>query len=110
MARQKTQDGLIDFATSYNECINDDTNELSHLLLNDGRWRELNKTTPKQLLCMLKTALNKISSQDFIVKLGIKDFDKDSKVIFRSQCKNVKLRHIFYRLVNGDFFTKEKIS
>ena len=51
---------------------------------------------------------SKVSSQNFNVKLGIDNFDKDSITKFRSQCKHVKLRHIFCRLVNSDFFTKEK--
>ena len=101
--------GLIEFAASYNEDKNDDINELSHLLLNDGRWKKLNKVTTKEFQYMLKTALGKVTSQDFNVKLGIENFDKDSIIRFRTQCKNVKLRHIFYRLVSRDFFTKEKM-
>ena len=32
--------GLIEYAASYNKYINDDTNDLSHLLLSDGRLNE----------------------------------------------------------------------
>ena len=78
------------------------------ILLGDGSWRELSKLTTGELRCLLKNALGKVSGQDFNVKLGIDNFDKDNITISRSQRKNVKLRHIFYRLVSRDFFTKEK--
>ena len=76
--------GLIEYVASYNEDINDDTNGLSHLFLSDGRWKELNKVTTKELQCMLKTALGKVSSQDFDVKLEIENFNMDSITKFRS--------------------------
>ena len=41
--------GLIEYAASYTEDINDDTNDLSHLLLSDGRWKELRKVKTKEL-------------------------------------------------------------
>ena len=56
-----------------------------------------------------KNALGKVSSQNCNVKLDIESFDKDSVTKFRSQCKNLKLRYIFYRNVSCDFFTKEKM-
>ena len=101
--------GLIEYAASYNENVNDDTNDLSHLILSNGGWKELNKVTTKELQCELKNALGKVSSQNFNAKLDIESFDKHSITRVRSQCKNVKLRHIFYRLVSRDFFTKEKM-
>ena len=41
--------GLIEYAASYNKYINDDTNDLSHLLLSDGRHKELNNVTTKEM-------------------------------------------------------------
>ena len=35
--------GLIEYAASYIENINHDSNELSHFLVSDGGWKELNK-------------------------------------------------------------------
>ena len=81
--------GLIEYAASYNEDFNNDTNDISHLLLSDGNWKELSKVTTKELQGLLKNALGKVSSQDFNAKLGIDNFDKDSITRFRSQCKNV---------------------
>ena len=57
----------------------------------------------------LKVALNKISSQDFNLKLGITDYNKECIGKFRDQCRNVKLRHIYFRLIHKDFFTMEKM-
>ena len=81
--------GLIEYAASSNEDINNDTNDISHFLFSDGSWRELSKFTTKELQCLLKNAhaLGKVSSQDFNAKLGIDNFDKDSITRFRSQCK-----------------------
>ena len=28
---------------------------------------------------------------------------------FRNQCKNIKLRHMYLRLINRDFYTKERM-
>jgi asparagine synthetase B (glutamine-hydrolysing) len=41
--------------------------------------------------------------------LGITDYNKGNISKFRYQCKNVKLRHIYYRLITKDFFTMEKM-
>ena len=50
----------------------------------------------------------KTESLDFAHRLGF-DYDKDQIVLFRRQYKNVKLRHIYYRLITRDFYTKERI-
>ena len=51
----------------------------------------------------------KISAQDFNVRLGTIDYNKENISKFRNQCKNVKLRHIYFRLISKDFFTMEKM-
>ena len=53
--------------------------------------------------------MNKITKQDFDSKLGIENFDKNNITKFRHHCKNIKLRHIYYRLISRDFFTMEKM-
>ena len=60
--------GLIEYADSYNENINDDHNDLSHLLLSDGRWNKLNKVATKELQCILK--MPSVKSQVRIVMLS----------------------------------------
>ena len=67
--------GLIKFPFSYNEDVNGDTYQLTQLLLSGGRQLELHKVTTKEIQCMLKFALDKVSSKDFIVKLCIEKFD-----------------------------------
>ena len=56
----------------------------------------------------MKHALNKVTSQNFVEKLGVGSGDNDDIVKFRKQCKSITLRHIYYRLISGDFFTKER--
>ena len=51
----------------------------------------------------------KVSVQDFNVRLGTIDFNTENINKFRHQCKNVKLRHIYFRLISKDFFTMEKM-
>ena len=47
--------------------------------------------------------------QNFDQRLGIVGYDGKQISKFRDQCKNVKLRHIYLRLVSRDFYTKERI-
>ena len=35
--------------------------------------------------------------------------DKENILKFRNTCKNIKLRHVFYRLISGDIFSKERM-
>ena len=70
--------GSIEYAASNNEDINDDSDDLSHLQLSDGRWKKLNKVTTKELQCILNNALGKVSSRNFNVKLDIESSHKDS--------------------------------
>ena len=57
----------------------------------------------------LKNVMSKISVQIFDQRLGIVGYDSTQISEFRSQCKNMKLRHIFLRLVSTDFYTKERM-
>ena len=67
------------------------------------------KVTTKVLQSTLKIITSKISNQDFDLKLGIVNYNKEFIGKFRKQCKNVKLRHIYFRLISKDFFTREKM-
>jgi hypothetical protein len=40
---------------------------------------------------------------DFNSKLGISNFDPDCIMKVRKQISNVRLRNVFYRLINNDF-------
>lgn len=74
-----------------------------------GMWIDINIITTRELQTLLKKALNKIEPQNFENKIGIVNYDKTQIALFRRQCKNIKLRHIFFRLISKDFFTKEKM-
>ena len=57
----------------------------------------------------LKVVLKKVDTQVFDQRLGIVGYDKDQINKFRKQCKNIKLRHIYFRLISRDFYTKERM-
>ena len=65
--------------------------------------------TVKQLQTLLKLALNKTSETDFNKKLGMSEFDPNCILKVRKDISNVKLRNVFYRLINNDFFTRVKM-
>ena len=65
--------------------------------------------TTKQLQLTLKVAMKKVESQSFDFKLGVVGYDPSLLVKFREQCKNMKLRHIYFRLVSKDIYTKERM-
>ena len=75
----------------------------------NGNWLNIDKITTQELQAILKIHLGKVSSQDHKTKLGIDEFDKESIIKFRHKCKNIKLRHVFYRLISGDIFSKERM-
>jgi hypothetical protein len=109
MVLQAFPAGLIGLASSFNEDNNVDT-EVGYSIMGENKnWMNLNKVTTKELQAILKINLRKVSSQDHKTKLGIDEFDKESILKFRNKCKNVKLRHVYYRLISGDIFSKERM-
>ena len=76
-------------------------------LLSWKEWREVSSLSTKEIQLLLKKALKKVETLNIEQKLGIVQYDKKQISLFRRQCKNVKLRHIFYRLISKDFYTKE---
>ena len=82
---------------------------LKYILIKGEEWIDMDKITTKELQKTLKVANKKISAQDFNVRLGTIDFNIENINKFRQQCKNVKLRHIYFRLISKDFFTMEKM-
>jgi hypothetical protein len=109
MVSQAFPAGLVELATNFNEDNNADINVGYTMMGEKGDWLNLNKITTKELQSILKINLGKISSQDHKTKLGIDEFDKESILKFRHKCKNIKLRHVFYRLISGDIFSKERM-
>jgi hypothetical protein len=100
---------MIEMAANYNENINNNSVGMKNILMKGEEWMELNRISTKELQRTLKVAKNKISAQDFNIRLGTIDYRKENIIKFRQQCKNVKLRHIYFRLISKDFFTMEKM-
>jgi hypothetical protein len=103
------QSEMVEVASSYNENVNNDSDSLKYILIKGEDWMEINKITTKDLQRTLKVAKNKISTQEFDMKLGTIAYKKENIIKFRHQCKNAKLRHIYFRLISKDFFTMEKM-
>jgi hypothetical protein len=56
-----------------------------------------------------KECIEKIDVLDVKNKVGIDNFDEENITRFRSNCKNPKLRNIYSRLIQNDFFTHVRI-
>ena len=109
MVLQAFPAGLVELASNFNEDNNVTTDVRYNIMGENKNWLNLNKVTTKELQSILKVNLEKVSSQDHKTKLGIEEFDKESIIKFRNKCKNIKLRHVFYRLISGDIFSKERM-
>jgi hypothetical protein len=103
------QSEMVEMAANYNENINNDSVSLKYILITGEEWIEIDGITTKELQRTLKGAQKKISVQDYGAKLGITEYNKENIIKLRQQCKNVKLRHIYSRLISKDFFTMERM-
>ena len=74
-----------------------------------GDWKHLEAATTKELQVILKLALKKTEALDFAHRLGYQNYDPNEIIKFRSLCQNMKLRHIYYRLITRDFYTKQRM-
>jgi hypothetical protein len=100
---------LINIAKCYNDEINCDQERLDYILIKPHKRILLTTVTAKDLQFTLKTALNRIETLDFNSKLGILDFDPANIINFRANCRNSKLRNIYFRLIHNDFFTHSRM-
>ena len=71
---------------------------------------ELVKVTTSDFQIILKKILKKVEATDFKTKLVINNFDTKTITRFRSNCKNIKLRNTFFRLIHNDFFTYARMK
>ena len=101
--------GLIELASAFNVDGSAVTQSSNIVMGINKNWIDLNNITTKELQSILKVSLGKVSAQDHKTKLGIDDFNKENILKFRNKCKNIKLRHVFYRLISGDIFSKERM-
>ena len=73
---------------------------LTHFYIGNDTFVPVRDITVKQLQSVLKSALSKT---EFESKLQISNFDPDCITRVRKQISNVKLRNIFYRLINNGY-------
>jgi hypothetical protein len=109
MVLQTFPAGLVELASNFNEDNNVAPDVRYNIMGENKNWLNLTKVTTKELQTILKINLEKVSSQDHKTKLGIEEFDKENILKFRKKCKNIKLRHVYYRLISGDIFSKERM-
>jgi exonuclease III len=100
---------LTEIAENYNENLNNDSEEMKYIQITPSSRMSIETITTKQFQNTLKKALNKVEEVNFIEKLGVSDFVKTDILKFRQLCKNSKLRNIYFRLINRDFFTHSRM-
>ena len=100
---------LVKIAENYNEDINSDYADLKYMLISANSRMAIDTITVKQLQVKLKLVLKRVDVTDFKNKLGVNEFDQVEILQFRKNCKNSKLRNIYFRLINRDFFTHSRM-
>ena len=103
-------DELMQIAKNFDKSVNEEQVEPSHFYLGNDTFVQVDKITVKQLQSRLKIALNKVTEVDYCLKNKIKEFDLSEIMLVRKQVKNVKLRNVYYRLINNDFYSKTKLK
>jgi hypothetical protein len=109
MVAQTFPASLKELAASGEEVNNVDVGTGYIIMGENENWLNLKNISAKELQSILKINLKKVSSQNHQAKLNIVEFDKESILKFRHKCKNIKLRHVYYRLISGDIFSKERM-
>jgi hypothetical protein len=99
---------FINAANCYNDGSNHNNDKVTHLLKADNTWVPVGNITTKELQWILKAALNKIEHSNSSDKLGIEEEIIDHEKL-RKDCKNPKLRNIYFRLIHNDFFTYNRM-
>jgi hypothetical protein len=83
---------------------------VSHFYLGNDFFVPIKEVTVKQLQSRLKLALGKTSEVDYDQKIGVDHVDTTDILAIRKQVRNVKLRNVYYRLINKDFFNGVKMK
>jgi len=95
-------------ANTYDDNLYTNDDNLTHFLKIDHSWTPIEIISTKDLQWILKKALNKVTKADFQCKLNINNEIIDI-IQLRSDCKNAKLRNIYFRLIHNDFYTHERM-
>ena len=101
---------LIKIAECFNEGIYEENNLLRHLRLENGMRIQVEAVTAKELQNTLKVFMNKIEKCDFKKRLDVQYFDDENIMRMRQNCRNSKLRNIYFRLTHNDFFTRVRMK
>lgn len=103
---------LIEIAKCAQNDLNDEGqyNEMKFLQLEKNVRKDVQTITTKELQQTLKIVTKKIESLNIAERTNIELFDKDNIIQTRNNCKNAKLRNIYFRLIHNDFFTRERMK
>jgi hypothetical protein len=96
-------------ANSFNDEINTCSDDMTHILTKDSCWLPINSITTKDLQWILKAALGRLDEINWTGNLETIDQEKININLFRKDCKNPKLRNIYFRLIHNDFFTHRRM-
>jgi exonuclease III len=102
----------IEIASQYDENVNDYNSNNVWFLDEQHELKEAGSLQVRDLQKMIKLALNKVEILNINTKNNLTNFEFDVNHItrFRKQCRNTKLRSIFHRLINKDFFHAVKLD
>jgi len=101
--------GILEIANNYNGEINRKEGDLNHFYLGEDIFVPVKDITVKSLQAKLKIAGGKVEIVKYEDKLHLEEFDRAGISEVRKKITNVKLRQIFYRLINNDFYTKVRM-
>jgi exonuclease III len=110
-ALSRFDEKLIQIAEQFNEDINSlESNDL-FFLTSTSELKNASSLDVKEMQKMLKIAYEKCETLKVETKNNLENFTFDMETIskFRVQCKEVKMRNVFYRLLNKDFFYAERM-
>jgi hypothetical protein len=83
---------------------------MKYMQIAPGIRKDITIITAKELQVLLKNALGRIESLNVNNKLGIQNYDEENILKFRTNCKNSKLRNIYFRLIHNDFYTRVRMK
>jgi exonuclease III len=101
---------LVKISSCYNEDTNSNNDEMKYIQIAPGTRKDVNSITVKELQVTLKNALKKTEILNVKNKLGIENFDEENITKLRSNCKNPKLRNIYFRMIHNDFYTHARMK
>jgi hypothetical protein len=100
---------LLNISKCYNEDINTIDEEVKFIQLENDNRKDIRNISVKEMQITLKVALKRIEEQDFKRRLGVDQFDNRNVTKIRQSCQNAKLRNIYFRLINNDFFPRTRM-